>query len=141
MAFTTHCPACGAAAPDPAADDLGGRVRCGRCGDDFAAAPADDRPRRRRPPDGGGRAGVAAVLGAVAVVAWPCPPIGLIAGGLAVLFGASVLADRRRHLAVAGLVLGLAGTVFSLGCGVLYGVAIHQEELAKDSGNTPPFAR
>jgi uncharacterized membrane protein YccC len=124
------------------ADDAAGdEVRCGRCGTDFVAAPpAVDRPRRRSADDGG-RAVAALVLGLVAAVTWPCPPAGLIAGGLAVLAGAAGLAARQRSLAVAGIVLGLSGVVFSLGCGVLYGVAIDQEERANDSGgNRPPFA-
>jgi predicted Zn finger-like uncharacterized protein len=142
MTFTTQCPACGAAArlADHAAGD---EVRCGRCGTDYAAEPpaTADRPRRRRPDDDGGRAVAALVLGVVAVVTWPCPPAGLIAGGLAVLAGVAGLAARQRSLAVAGIVLGLSGVVFSLGCGVLYGVAIDQEERANDSGgNRPPFA-
>ena len=56
------------------------------------------------------------------------------------MVGGNGLASRSRGSAVAGIVLGLAGVVFSLGCGVLYGVAVRQEQQANSpSGNRPPF--
>lgn len=120
---------------------------------DSDSVPADDReepvaPRRRtvhaevsaRPPRAG--SGVAAlVIGIIAILTWWCPPLGLLAGGLAVILGCTSLQSATRSLAVVGIVLGIASVMFSLGCGVIYGIAVnHQQELDRISGgNAPPF--
>ena len=86
-----------------------------------------DRYPGRRPTDGG--MGIAAVVtGAVGILTWWCPPVGLIAGGMAVIFGGMGLKTSTRPLAVVGIVLGMTTVTFSLGCGVLYGVAVSQQE-------------
>jgi predicted Zn finger-like uncharacterized protein len=163
--FTTECPSCGSALR-LSSEYEGQEARCGRCGTVFVAAPTneprradppplrefddepderyDDRPIRRSPPAGGsgGTAVTALVLGILAAVAWPCPPAGLVLGGVAVLTGGAGLSSRSRPAAVTGIVLGLVGVILSLGCGVLYGVAIQQENRAnklEPGGNHPPF--
>lgn len=156
MPFTTSCPSCGSALR--LADEYaGGEARCGRCGAVFAAAPTseppplprpdlddwDDRPRRSRPAgDTSGMAVTGLVLGIIAALSWPCPPAGLVTGGIAVVAGGMGLQSRSRSYGVVGIVLGLVGVIFSLGCGVLYGVAIYQEQKANEfgpDGNRPPF--
>lgn len=112
------------------------------------------RPRRRRydpgradrysgRPRADGGMGIAAVAtGAVGVLTFWCPPVGLIAGGMAVVFGGLGLKTSTRPLAVVGIVLGMTSATFSLGCGVVYGVAVSVRENLDDlpANNNRPFA-
>lgn len=159
MDMTTICPSChGVRHID--AEFAGHDVRCGQCGTIYTAVAApesgehqslhDASPFRRRgnpqiiaAHNRARGSGVAAlVIGIIALLTWWCPPVGLIAGSLAVILGCTSLQSTTRSLAVAGIVLGIASVMFSLGCGVIYGIAVsHQQELDQlSNGNQPPFA-
>ncbi|MCZ2340963.1 MAG: hypothetical protein LC104_04105 [Bacteroidales bacterium] len=161
--MTTICPSCQASLQFDA-EFAGHDVRCGQCGNIFTAIAAassestgpqrfrEELPYIRRRfdpqvmatrPATTGSGATAFLLGIVAILTWWCPPLGLIAGSLAVILACTSLQTTTRRLAVIGMILGIASVMFSLGCGVIYGVVIHhQHELERHSGgNQAPFLR
>lgn len=61
-----------------------------------------------------GEARAAAGLGAVGLVAWLTPDVGLVTSGLAVGLGVKGLRSRRGMLAVVGIVFGCAGAALAV---------------------------
>lgn len=69
----------------------------------------------------GSRKAVAAlVLGVMGLVGWLVPILGLAIGVAAIIFGTTAYRSPRKHLAMAGTVLGCIGVVLALGAWVYY---------------------
>ena len=67
-----------------------------------------------------------------------CPPVGLLAALIGIVLAVIGLQSQYRGLAVASLMLGSVGLIFSVGFFALYGTAfvVNQEEFGKQAG--PP---